>query len=79
MVYGHANGRDIEETIDEVGRNIDNGYKAIRAQSGVPGIKAVYGVSENKDAYEPAKKGLPLRTPGQLKSISTIFPDFFKN
>ena len=31
MVYGHANGRDIEETVDAVGQYIDLGYKAIRA------------------------------------------------
>src|ERR1700710_2642306 len=34
MVYGHANGGDIEETLDEVLRYASMGYKAIRAQSG---------------------------------------------
>ena len=38
MVYGHANGSDIAETLDEVARYIDLGYKAIRAQCGVPGL-----------------------------------------
>ena len=33
MVYGHANGNDISETVDEVCRYADLGYKAIRAQS----------------------------------------------
>ena len=32
MVYGHANGRDIEETVEEVGRYIEIGYQAVRAQ-----------------------------------------------
>src|SRR5271168_4565889 len=36
LVYGHANGRDVEECIDEVERYIALGYKAIRAQAGVP-------------------------------------------
>ncbi|HET8728888.1 MAG TPA: bifunctional D-altronate/D-mannonate dehydratase, partial [Alphaproteobacteria bacterium] len=31
MVYGHANGRDVEETADEVAKYVDLGYKAIRA------------------------------------------------
>ena len=35
MVYGHANGSDISETVDAVGQYIDMGYKAIRAQTGV--------------------------------------------
>ncbi len=36
MVYGHANGKDIEETIDNALRYQAEGYKAIRLQSGVP-------------------------------------------
>ena len=59
MVYGHANGRDIEETVDEVGRYLEMGYKAVRAQSGVPGLAATYGVSKDKLYYEPADADLP--------------------
>jgi len=59
MVYGHANGRDIEETVDEVSKYIDLGYKAIRAQSGVPGLASTYGVSSDKMYYEPADADLP--------------------
>jgi mannonate dehydratase len=57
MVYGHANGRDIPETIDAVGEYLEKGYKAVRAQSGVPGLDAVYGVARGKMFYEPAVKG----------------------
>src|SRR5512140_1930430 len=42
LVYGHANGADIAQTVDEVGRYIDMGYKAIRAQCGVPGLPSTY-------------------------------------
>src|SRR5687768_15203478 len=38
MVYGHANGKTIEETIDNALRYKEEGYKAIRLQSGVPGL-----------------------------------------
>jgi mannonate dehydratase len=54
MVYGHANGRDIAETVDEVGRYMALGYKAIRAQSGIPGLASTYGVAKDKLYYEPA-------------------------
>src|SRR5438477_7676355 len=54
MVYGHANGADIDETVEEVGRYIGLGYKAIRAQSGVPGLASTYGVAKDKLFYEPA-------------------------
>ncbi len=59
MVYGHANGRDIEHTVDEVIRYQEMGYKAIRAQSGVPGLNSVYGVGRGSMFYEPADGALP--------------------
>jgi mannonate dehydratase len=59
LVYGHANGRDIEETGDEVAKYISLGYKAIRAQTGIPGLPSTYGVAKDKMYYEPAEKGLP--------------------
>src|SRR5665811_1153182 len=35
MVYTHANGRDIEEAVDSVRQHMDEGYLAVRAQSGI--------------------------------------------
>ena len=59
MVYGHANGKDIAETVDEVGRYLEMGYKAVRAQSGIPGLDSTYGVAKDKLFYEPADADLP--------------------
>ena len=59
MVYGHANGSDIAHTVDEVLRYKEMGYKAIRAQSGVPGLEKVYGVGRGSMFYEPADADLP--------------------
>ena len=59
MVYGHANGNDIAETVDEVARYIDLGYKAIRAQCGIPGLSSTYGVAKDKLYYEPADAAIP--------------------
>jgi len=59
MVYGHANGKDVQQTIDEVGKYIGMGYLAVRAQSGVPGLQSTYGVGRGQLFYEPAEKGLP--------------------
>jgi mannonate dehydratase len=59
MAYGHATGRDIAETVDEVLRHREEGYLAIRAQSGVPGLSKVYGVSTTARMYEPADGALP--------------------
>lgn len=59
MVYGHANGADIDQAVDEVGRYIDMGYKAVRAQSGIPGLASTYGVGKDRMFYEPADADLP--------------------
>ena len=62
MVYGHANGSSIEETVAEAQRYQAMGYRAIRLQSGVPGLAATYGVSRDKLFYEPADAALPTET-----------------
>ena len=58
-VYGHANGETIDETIAEAVKYKALGYKAIRLQTGVPGLPSTYGVSKDKMFYEPADNGLP--------------------
>lgn len=62
LVYGHANGETIEQTVEAVAHYIELGYKAIRAQTGVPGIKDAYGVGRGKMYYEPADSELPNET-----------------
>ncbi len=59
MVYGHANGADIEEAVDEAQRYAEMGYRAIRVQSGVPGLPQSYGVGRGRLFYEPADAALP--------------------
>lgn len=56
MVYSHANGKDLEDTVAAVARYREKGYTAIRAQSGIPGLEGVYGVAKGA-AYEPAARG----------------------
>lgn len=59
LVYAHAHGATVEETVEDVGRHIDMGYLAVRAQSGVPGLQSTYGVPKSAQPYEPAERGLP--------------------
>ncbi len=77
MVYGHANGRDIEETIDNALHYREQGYKAIRLQSGVPGLAATYGVSKDRYFYEPADAALPTESlwssEKYLRSVPPLF------
>jgi mannonate dehydratase len=78
LVYGHASGRDIEETLDEVAKYLERGYRAIRAQSGVPGIPSIYGVSKDKLFYEPAEKGLPPETIWSTEKYLRQVPRLFE-
>jgi mannonate dehydratase len=77
LVYAHANGRDIEHTVDEVLRHRELGYKAIRAQSGVPGLDKVYGVASGDRPYEPADADLPSEhawsTEKYLRHVPLLF------
>ncbi len=59
LVYAHANGKDIEHALEDVARHRDLGYKAIRVQSGIPGVPSTYGVPKGAGRYEPAERGLP--------------------
>ena len=77
LVYGHANGGDLSETVDEVGRYIELGYKAIRAQSGVPGLKDAYGVGRGKMYYEPADAALPSETVWDTRKYLDYAPSLF--
>lgn len=59
MVYGHASGADVEKTVESFAKFVKLGYKAIRAQSGIPGLNSTYGISKGGMAYEPAEKDAP--------------------
>lgn len=78
MVYGHANGADIEEACDEVARYRDLGYVAIRAQCGVPGLASTYGVSGDKMFYEPADANLPTENAWSSERYIDHVPKLFE-
>lgn len=43
LAYGHASGRDIPELLDSVREHLADGFRAVRIQSGIPGLDSVYG------------------------------------
>jgi mannonate dehydratase len=78
LVYGHANGQTLAETSAEVGRFIEMGYRAVRAQSGVPGLHKPYGVSSSKHGYEPAESALPVETVWSTAQYLRTVPALFE-
>ncbi len=78
LVYCHANGKNIDETLDKVGTEIENGFKAVRIQSGIPGIENTYGVSKDSKPYEPAHKGLAHEEFWNTSNYLNFVPDLFR-
>lgn len=77
MVYGHANGATIEETVERALEYQREGYRAIRLQSGVPGLSSTYGVSRDRYFYEPADASLPTETLwSSEKYLRSVLPLF---
>ena len=79
LVYGHANGHDIDETAEAVARYAAAGYRAVRAQCGVPGVPDTYGVGHGEpgDVYEPAVKGLPPESVWSTEKYLEVVPRLF--
>ena len=78
MVYGHANGKDLESTVTAVAHYAAMGYKAIRAQSGIPGLASTYGVGKGDLYYEPAEKGLPSESLWSTEKYLQFTPTLFE-
>ena len=78
LVYGHANGSDIPHALEEVQRYLELGYRAIRAQTGVPGLDAAYGVSNDKMFYEPADGALPSEQIWDTRAYLNHIPKLFE-
>jgi mannonate dehydratase len=78
LVYGHANGRTLDETIEAVAHYRGLGYRAIRAQCGVPGVPHAYGVGRGTLQYEPAEKGLPPETCWSTEQYLAFVPTLFE-
>ncbi len=78
MVYGHANGTSIEDTVKTALEYQRQGYKAIRIQCGVPGMASTYGVSKDKYFYEPADADLPTENVWNTSKYLRVVPELFK-
>jgi mannonate dehydratase len=57
LTYTHATGWDLPELLDSIEQRREQGFRAVRAQSGVPGLDKVYGVTKGEVSYEPAGRG----------------------
>jgi len=77
LVYGHASGEDLEKTLGAFGHFLNLGYKAVRAQSGIPGLKSTYGIGRGGLAYEPAEKNVPPENQWSTEHYLRFVPQLF--
>ena len=78
LVYTHANGADIAEAVDSVQQHLAEGYLAVRAQAGVPGVASSYGVPKHGKPYEPAERGLPSESLWSTERYLNFAPRLFE-
>jgi mannonate dehydratase len=78
LVYSHANGKDLDSTLDAVRKAKEKGYKAVRIQCGVPGIAKMYGIAKSNKAYEPADSDLPMEESWSSEKYMKFIPEVFE-
>ncbi|WP_433604740.1 D-mannonate dehydratase ManD [Dactylosporangium sp. CA-139114] len=76
-VYGHANAETVEDVLVEVARYADLGYRAVRVQTGVPGLETTYGVGKDKLFYEPADAAVASEATWSTEAYLTHVPGVF--
>jgi mannonate dehydratase len=83
LAYGHASGSDLPSLFQSIRNHQEQGFKAIRVQTGVPGLGQVYGVATDQKPgarydYEPAGRGVAPKeeewdSRAYMRHIPTIF------
>ncbi len=69
LVYCHANGTTIEDTIATAIAHRDEGYRAIRLQCGVPGLASTYGVAKAGSVTNLPMPTCPAKASGRPRNI----------
>ena len=77
MVYGHASGDTIDAAVESTADYVARGYRAVRVQTGVPGMEGTYGVAKGAP-YEPAVRGAsPQQTIWSTALYVDVVPKLF--
>ena len=79
-VYVHANGENVDDTVDKAEDLKSQGFKAIRLQSAVPGLPVTYGVlGDKKDYFElQGNRPLPPEEPWSTQKYFSMIEGLFE-
>lgn len=91
LCYGHASGAGLPELFDSIRDHQEQGYRAIRIQTGVPGLSSVYGVASSANAaaggtgttarydHEPARRSaVPVEEQWDTRAYLRHIPGVFE-
>jgi mannonate dehydratase len=91
LAYGHASGLDLPQLFESVEEYLAKGYRAVRIQTGIPGLPSVYGVAASRNGkaggagtdsrydHEPARRGdLPVEETWDTRSYLRHVPAVFE-
>ncbi|MBN7793896.1 D-galactonate dehydratase family protein [Microbacterium esteraromaticum] len=88
LAYGHASGSDLPSLFDSVREHLALGYRAIRIQTGVPGLNAIYGIASQSNTtgggserydHEPARRGArPVEEDWDTRAYLRHLPGVFE-
>lgn len=78
LCYSHAQGTDIAECIDAVGKKVDEGFKAVRCQTGIPGLPNVYGTGKYAVTTNAADDATPREEAWSTPKYLNYVPELFK-
>jgi mannonate dehydratase len=81
LTYCHASGRDLPELFNSVEQHLALGYRAVRIQTAVPGLGAIYGVGAGTASgrYEPAVRGgMPVEETWDSRAYLRHIPGVFE-
>jgi mannonate dehydratase len=77
-VYGHANAETVDDVLAEVADHLDRGFRAVRVQTGIPGLTTTYGVGGRPGHYEPADAQIPAEAAWSTRKYLNHVPSVFR-
>lgn len=77
MCYAHAAGETIDEVIEMCRGYMDQGYRAVRIQTAIPGLNSTYGVGRGKYFYESQDRSLPPENAWSTTKYMRFVPELF--
>jgi mannonate dehydratase len=76
-VYGHASAETVDEVLVEIARYVEQGYRAVRVQTAIPGLSTTYGVGRRGPHYEPADSAIPSEAGWSTERYLAHVPSVF--